>query len=231
MVAFALGFQQDDFRTPWLFWLRQDAGEWGFALEGVAFMDRIVQSQLLKSQKKWGKENFTVIRQVNAVFEGRIKSTVQDTFMTLTCCRTTEMKNRQHSEEKITRILWWEPRRLNANGMGNSRSPQENKSCWNMKIYWTDFLHACYHVFFFSVVPQWILSWLLAQKIKGRGKNVKQEQGAKAWNLSVFPDEEGEEVSLLSLQKMENISTGGGRSRLAKEFTVRSILPHFKHFE
>lgn len=59
---------------------------------------RIVQTQLLQSQKKRGKENFAVIGQVNAVFEGSIKSTVQGTFITLTCCRTTEMKKRQHSE-------------------------------------------------------------------------------------------------------------------------------------
>lgn len=57
-----------------------------------------MQTQLLQSQKKRGKENFAVIGQVNAVFEGSIKSTVQGTFITLTCCRTTEMKKRQHSE-------------------------------------------------------------------------------------------------------------------------------------
>lgn len=38
-------------------------------------------------------------RQANAVFEGRIKTTVQGTFITLTCCRTTEMKQRQHLED------------------------------------------------------------------------------------------------------------------------------------
>lgn len=87
-------------------------------------------------------------------------------------------------------------------------------------------------MFFSPAVPQWILSWLLAQKIKGGEENVKQEQGTKAWNLSVFPDEEGKEVSLLSLQKMEeNFSTEDGKSRLAKEFTVRSILSHFKSLE
>lgn len=72
----------------------------------------------------------------------------------------------------------------------------------------------------------------MAQKIKGGEENVKQEQGAKAWNLSVFPDEEGKEVSLLSLLKMEeNFSTEDGKSRLAEEFTVRSILSHFKSLE
>lgn len=105
-VGFAPGFQQDDFRTPQSVpRLRQGAWEWEFAPEGVAFMDRIVQTQSLQSQKKRGRENFTLIGQVNAAFEGRIKSTVQGTFITLPCCRTTEMKKRQDSEDDNKDIM------------------------------------------------------------------------------------------------------------------------------
>lgn len=49
--------------------------------------------------------------------------------------------------------------------------------------------------------------------------------------VSLFPEEEGGEVFWLSLQEMENFSTEDGRSRLEKEFTVRSVLSHFKHLE
>lgn len=46
-----------------------------------------------------------MIGQVNAAFEGRIKSTVQGTFITLPCCRTTEMRKRQHSEDDNKDIM------------------------------------------------------------------------------------------------------------------------------
>lgn len=105
-AGFAPGFQQDDFRIPQTVpRLRQDPWEWEFAPGRVVFMDRTVQMQLLQSQKKWGKENFPVIGQVNAAFEGRIKSTVQGTFITLPCCRTTEMEKRQHSEDDNKDIM------------------------------------------------------------------------------------------------------------------------------
>lgn len=52
MVGFAPGFQQDVFRIPQTVpRLRQDAWEREFALERVALMDRIVQTQLLQKRK------------------------------------------------------------------------------------------------------------------------------------------------------------------------------------
>lgn len=144
---------------------------------------RIVQTQLLQSQKKRGKENFAVIGQVNAVFEGSIKSTVQGTFITLTCCRTTEMKKRQHSEGGNKDIM-----------MGNTTfkcqwNGQFQKPSGKQVVLKHDNLlngfppHLLPFFFFFPAVPQWILSWFLVQKRKGRGKNVKQ--GSKAWNVSL----------------------------------------------
>lgn len=43
-----------------------------------------------------GKEIFIVMRQVNALFEARVKTVMQGSYINLTCLRTTEMKKRKH---------------------------------------------------------------------------------------------------------------------------------------
>lgn len=52
-----------------------------------------------------GKENLIVIRQVNALFEGRVKTVMQGSYINLTCLRTTEMKKRKHLEDDNKDIM------------------------------------------------------------------------------------------------------------------------------
>lgn len=85
---------------------RQHAWEWEFAIENVACIDRIVQTRLLQTRKKNGKENYIVIRQVNTLCEGRVKITVIEwPYINLTCLTTTNMKKGKHCEHDNKDIM------------------------------------------------------------------------------------------------------------------------------
>lgn len=170
-VGFAPGFQQDDFR-------RQGAWEWEFAPERVVFMDGIVQTQLLQSQKKRGKDNFALIGQVSAAFEGRIKPTVQGTFITLPCCRTTEMKKRQHSEEDNKDIMMGNTT-LKCQWNGQFWKPSGKQMLQKHDNLLRGFPAHLLPYFFFpcSTTVNSVLAFG-TKKIKGRGKNVKQNAKA-----------------------------------------------------
>lgn len=171
-----------------------------------------------------------MIGQVNAAFEGRIKSTVHGTFITLPCCRTTEMRKRQHSEDDNKDIMMGNTT-LKCQWNGQFWKPSGKQVLQKHDNLLNGFPALLLLFFFFSpAVPQWILSWLLVQKIKGRGKNVKQKQSAKAWSVCLHRWGRWR-FAWLSLQEMENFSTEDGRSRLEKEFTARFILSHLKHLE
>lgn len=147
-----------------------------------------------------------MIRQVYALFEGRVKIVVQGSYINLTCLRTTEMKKRKHLEGDKDIMMGHTTFKCQWNGQ--FYKPSGRQVLLKHENLLNEFPNTLVTIFFphSEFCP---VFWH-----KNKGKRMSSSSRMPEPGVCLFPGEEGEEVACLSLQNMENFSTEDGRSRL-----------------